>query len=126
IVSMIKSTEPHIVLLHIGTNDMYMGDPGGAPGRLSTLLDHLVAAWPNTLLVVSNIIPLASGGGVTTFNAAVPGIVKKLADAGKHVVFVDQYMGFPTSELGDGVHPNQMGYSRMAEKWFPAISAYLP
>src|SRR5215831_13753442 len=30
---------PHVILLHIGTNDMYMSDPGGAPARLSAFVD---------------------------------------------------------------------------------------
>ena len=33
---------------------------------------------------------------------------------------------FPTSELGDGVHPNQAGYARMAGVWYEAIEPYLP
>ena len=47
-------------------------------------------------------------------------------DAGENVLFVDQFAGFPESELGDGVHPNQAGYERMAGKWWEAIESYLP
>ena len=41
-----------------------------------------------------------------TYNATIPGIVQMKAAAGKHVIFVDQFKDFPTSELADGVHPN--------------------
>ncbi|HEY3496657.1 MAG TPA: SGNH/GDSL hydrolase family protein [Polyangiaceae bacterium] len=117
--------DPNIILLHIGTNDMYQ-NPNGAPDRLGTLIDQIVQELPDTLLVVSNIIPLPmSASAVNTYNAAVPGIVNARKDAGKHVVLVDQFTGFPTNELGDGVHPNQAGYARMARAWYPAISAYL-
>jgi lysophospholipase L1-like esterase len=117
--------DPHIVLLHIGTNDMVQG-ANGAPDRLKTLIGQIVADLPNSLLVVSNIIPLSSGSGaVNTYNAAVPGVVKSFSDMGKHVLFVDQFKGFPTSELGDGVHPNQAGYTRMAGVWYEAIKSYL-
>jgi lysophospholipase L1-like esterase len=116
---------PHIVLLHIGTNDMYQG-ANGAPDRLSALIDQILTDLPDALLVVSNIIPFPGQvGAVNTFNSAVPGIVDARKNAGKHILFVDQFMGFPTSELGDGVHPNQAGYSRMAGKWYAAISSYL-
>jgi hypothetical protein len=116
---------PHIVLLHIGTNDMYQS-PSGAPDRLGALIDQIVAELPDALLVVSTIIPLPmSSGPVNTFNAAVPGVVNARKDAGKHVLLVDQFTGFPTNELGDGVHPNEAGYARMAGVWYTAISSYL-
>jgi hypothetical protein len=82
--------EPHIVLLHIGTNDMRV-NANGATDRLETLVDRILADLPNSLLVLSNII----------------------------------FMGFPNGELGDGVHPNQAGYARMAGKWYTAIEPYL-
>jgi hypothetical protein len=117
--------DPHIVLLHIGTNDMYQM-PSGAPDRLETLIDAILMELPDSLLVVSNIIPLPqSAGAVTTYNTPIPGVVMERANAGKHIVFVDQFEGFPASELGDGVHPNQAGYERMARKWYAAISDYL-
>jgi lysophospholipase L1-like esterase len=117
--------DPNIILLHIGTNDMYQS-PSGAPDRLGTLIDQIIQELPDALLVVSTIIPLPmSASAVNTFNAAVPGIVNSRKDAGKHIVLVDQFTGFPTNELGDGVHPNQAGYARMASKWYPAISQYL-
>lgn len=116
---------PHIVLLHIGTNDMYQG-PNGAPDRLGTLIDQILMDLPDALLVVSNIIPFpGQAGAVDTYNDAVPNVVNMRKEAGKHILFVDQFTDFPTSELGDGVHPNQAGYNRMAAKWYEAISSYL-
>jgi lysophospholipase L1-like esterase len=115
---------PHIILLHIGTNDM-VRSASGAPDRLAALVDQILTAAPNALLVVSNIIPLSGSGAVMTYNQAVPGIVRMRADTGKHILFVDQFTGFPTNELADGVHPNSAGYARMARAWFAAISSYL-
>ncbi|RYZ02362.1 MAG: endoglucanase [Myxococcales bacterium] len=118
--------EPHIVLLHLGTNDMYQG-ASGAEQRLGALIDQIVQTLPSALLAVSTIIPLpGSASNVTTYNAAVPGVVEARAKQGKHVVFVDQFEGFPTSELADGVHPNAAGYARMAETWYAALAKYLP
>jgi lysophospholipase L1-like esterase len=118
---------PHIILVHIGTNDMYMADPGGAPQRLGQLVDKLVTGAPDALVVVAKIIPLPSGASmVNTYNNALPAVVEARASAGKHVVLVDQNTGFPSSELGDGVHPNPAGYTRMAGVWYNAIGPLLP
>ena len=52
-------------------------------------------------------------------------LVVRAANAGKHVIMVDQFANFPNSELEDGVHPNSTGYARMAGVWYAAISSYL-
>ena len=118
---------PNIVLLHIGTNDMYGSDPGGAPTRLGTLIDHIVADAPNALLVVSSIIPLPMDASqVTTYNKAVPGVVQQRASAGKHVLYVDMFSALTTSDLGsDQVNPNEGGYEKMAVVWYTGIKSYL-
>ncbi|KYF69594.1 endoglucanase [Sorangium cellulosum] len=116
---------PHIVLLHAGTNDM-VREANGANTRLAALLDELIAEAPDALIVVSNIIPLPfSPGSVDAYNATIPGLVEERASAGAHIIFADQFTGFPTSELGDQVHPNQAGYARMAGVWYDAIADYL-
>jgi len=118
--------EPHIVLLHIGTNDMYQ-TPAGAPDRLGELIDQILETLPDSLLVVSNIIPFPGGSGPTgTYNDAVPGVVQERIDAGAHILFAEQFEDFPESELSDGVHPNNDGYDRMAQRWYDVIQSYLP
>jgi len=116
---------PHIVLLHIGTNDMWAGAQD-ANVRLGKLIDELTALLPKSLIVISNIIPFpGSAAKVELYNSKIPGVVEERAAKGKYVLFVDQFAGFPANELGDGVHPNKQGYSRMAKTWYGAISKYL-
>lgn len=119
--------DPHIILLMIGTNDMYMR-PDGASERFDTLLGHLVESAPDALIVAAKITPLSSFGAaeVDKYNAALPGIVDAHAAAGEHVVLVDMFTDFSTSMLADGVHPNEEGYARMAEVWYEAIKDVLP
>jgi len=122
IVAWLRTYTPRTILLHIGTNDMYGGDPAGAPSRLSTLIDHITAQSPQTELFVSTIIPLSCcDGTVRTYNAQIPGIVASKANAGKHVHLVEMYSALTTADLADGVHPNAGGYSKMATVWYSAL-----
>jgi len=117
-----------IMTVHIGTNDMYMSDPGGAPNRLGTLLDKLTAAQPNALIVVAKIIPLPSGkANVDKFNAAIPGIVQTRVAAGKHIIIIDLNTSFPSSGLSsDNVHPNTSGYAWMGDRFYDLIGPLFP
>lgn len=120
----ILPADTDIVLLHIGTNDMR--NPGGAPERLEALVDQILTALPESLLVLSNIIPFPSAASaVQTYNATIPPIVQERASAGKHIIFVDQFGKFPASELPDTVHPSPAGYAVMAGVWYEAIKPYL-
>jgi lysophospholipase L1-like esterase len=123
-------TTPHIVLLMAGTNDVIQNNNlGAAPQRLGALLDEIFTGAPQALVVVALLTPLQApteASRVLTFNAAVPAIVQTRAAAGRHVVLVDMYTGFPISELADGIHPNTAGYARMAGVWYAAIGSLLP
>jgi lysophospholipase L1-like esterase len=115
---------PQTILLHIGTNDIYGSDPAGAPSRLATLVDRITTQAPDTHLFVAMITPLTDfDAGVREFNAAVPGIVEEQAGAGRSVHLVDMYSALTTADLADGVHPNEVGYSKMATAWYDALLA---
>src|SRR4029079_18424081 len=76
IVGWLQSFTPHTVLLHIGTNDVLQNfNLSGAPGRLSTLIDHITNTAPTAEVFVAQIIPLANANqdaAARTFNAAIP------------------------------------------------------
>lgn len=122
-VSATQEEMPHIILVHAGTNDLN-GMSQGMSDRLGDLMDDLIESAPDALLVVSSIIPV--NGGEVTYNATIEPMVDERANAGAHILFVDQYADFPNSELGDGVHPDLAGYARMGAKWYDAIESYLP
>jgi lysophospholipase L1-like esterase len=125
IVGWLNSFNPRTVLLHIGTNDVLQNfNVSGAPGRLSTLIDHITATKPAADVFVAQIIPLANSSqdaAVRTFNAAIPGIVQSKVNAGKHVHLVNMYSALTTADLIDGVHPTAGGYDKMAATWYSAL-----
>jgi len=121
----LNTFNPHTVLLHIGTNDVLQNfNLGGAPGRLSTLIDRITNTKPTAEVFVAQIIPLSNAGqdaAARTFNAAIPGIVQSKVNAGRRVHLVDMHSALTTADLIDGVHPNATGYNKMAAVWYSAL-----
>ncbi|MFI6318815.1 ricin-type beta-trefoil lectin domain protein [Nonomuraea sp. NPDC050556] len=119
-----RTYNPRTVLLHIGTNDVLQNyNLGGAPQRLSTLIDHLTTALPGADVFVATLIPLANSGqeaAARTYNAAIPGIVQS---KGQRVHLVDMHAQLTTADLVDGVHPTAGGYDKMAAAWYTALQA---
>jgi lysophospholipase L1-like esterase len=132
----ITTYKPHIVLLMIGTNDVNTGETD-IPTRLGMLMDTILNADPSLLLVVAQIVPQRKAipdtmnMRVQAYNAAIPGLVKTRADAGKHVATVDMFGAFTadanysTTLLSDGLHPNDAGYQVMANTWYAEIGPLL-
>lgn len=126
---------PHIVLLHIGTNDINGNvDLPNAPARLGALIDRIVADSPATLLVVAQIIPTtvdATNVNIRAYNAAIPALVQQRAAAGKHVMLLDMYTvfasrsDFKTALMNDTLHPNVIGYATMGDAWYASLRTVL-
>src|SRR5688572_13696765 len=121
IVNWLRNTTPRTILLHIGTNDMVQ-NPTGAPARLATLLDRIIAQAPNSELFVATIIPLSGRDAmVRAFNAGLISAVQARANAGRRIHLVDMFNALTTADLADGVHPNAGGYNKMAAVWYNAL-----
>jgi lysophospholipase L1-like esterase len=123
------TTTPHIVLVHIGTNDMTSNaDPTTTANQLDTLVTNLVAAAPNALIVVAKIVPLGySSTNYTSYIAKIPGVVQAHAAKNQNVIMVEMST-LPASDIrGSGnVHPTDQGYADMATIWYAAIKGFLP
>jgi lysophospholipase L1-like esterase len=123
------TTAPHVVLLHIGTNDMTSNaDPTTTADQLDTLVTNLVQAAPDALVVVAKIVPLGySNTNYDQYIAKIPDVVKAHASKNEHVVMVDMST-LPSSDIhGNGnVHPTDKGYADMADLWYGVIKGYLP
>jgi lysophospholipase L1-like esterase len=131
----IAQTNPNIILLHIGTNDVNGNiNVGQAPQRLGALLDQIINDAPNALLVVAEIIPTMNqqtNTRVQAYNAAIPALVQARAAAGKHIELLDLFTPFSSnpnfaSLMNDNLHPNDSGYVVMGQTWFNAIEDVLP
>ena len=124
IVAWLRATNPHTVLLHIGTNDMNGNvDIANAPARLSALVDHILATAPGVEIFVAQIIPAMNAtveSRIVAFNAALPGA---LQSKGPHVHVVNMHSALTTADLADALHPSAGGYAKMAAAWFAALQS---
>ncbi|MFC8077741.1 SGNH/GDSL hydrolase family protein [Streptomyces sp. NPDC057307] len=118
----LRDTDPHIILLLIGTNDMNQNyDIDNAPQRLSQLIDHILAAQPHCELLVATVPPQHNPvheRRLRSYNKAIPTVV---ARKGPQVHLVDMNDAMTTADLGDAVHPSRAGHERMALVWYDAL-----
>ena len=124
IVAWLRATNPHTVLLHIGTNDMNQNfNIASAPARLAALVDHILANAPGVELFVAQIIPARDAtveSRISAFNAALPGA---LGGKGSHVHLLNMHSALTTADLADGLHPSAGGYDKMAAAWYSALQS---
>lgn len=119
----LRTYKPQIVLLLIGTNDMSQDfDVGGAPARLSALLDQIHQEAPDAAMVLAS-LPRVADPAVTqriqTYNDAIPGIT---SSKGWLINYVDLFGAIQSADLHpDGVHLTAEGYAKMANVWYSAL-----
>jgi len=126
--------EPDLVLLMAGTNDMNVPletSPSPAitaPRDLAVLIDTIQISLPNAIILVSNLVPARNGAterNIEMFNSQLPALISKKAEGGKKIALVDissSSLGkFTDEDLGDGLHPNDKGYEKIAEAFYEGI-----
>ncbi|MBS2963424.1 cellulose binding domain-containing protein [Actinocrinis puniceicyclus] len=129
----LSATSPDIVLMHLGTNDVWSGlSTQTILNAYSTLVQQMRADNPSMVVLVAQIIPMNPGScascaqGVVNLDAAIPAWAASVSTARSPVVVVDQWSGFDdATDTVDGVHPNDSGNQKIASRWYPALIKYL-
>ncbi|CAK7231388.1 hypothetical protein SEUCBS140593_007908 [Sporothrix eucalyptigena] len=134
----LAQTHPDIVLMHLGTNDVWNNAPPELiTGNFSVLVDQMRASNPKMRILVAQILPMAP-----TRPANCPDCPARVAAFNKEVVawadarnkndtasvpltVVDCWTGFDdATDTIDGVHPNSAGNAKLAASWFgPLVAA---
>ena len=118
---------PDVVLLMVGTNDIYWNTGQinviNYQANLTTLINKILTLRPTARVIVADITPWpAQSANVATINSGVKAVVAALKAQAKQVSEVDMNSAFPSTGLSsDGVHPNDSGYAWMADQWYAAI-----
>lgn len=132
---------PDILLLMVGTNNLYFADPAVACAEIKSLIDKCLSIRPAMSMLVASILPVEPGPKpwgatipedvrerVPEFNRLVQEAVMARKSAGKSIDFVDQYPVVQSrDDVGaDGVHPQYPLYEKIALRWFDGLTAFLP
>ncbi|KAI9742608.1 MAG: hypothetical protein M1818_003749 [Claussenomyces sp. TS43310] len=122
--------QPNLIVIHVGTDDMICDlELANAPTRLGNLIDKLLNSIPDTVVLVSTLIPNRNETierRIEAFNSQVPGVVSQRAAEGKKVYLADMHNGtITTADINakDGTHPTDEGYQKMADIWWGAVEA---
>ncbi len=129
----LAATNPDIVLMHLGTNDVWSNRaPSVIIAAFDKLVDQMRANNPNIKILVAKIIPMnpptcpECAQRTIDFNNAIPAWVAGKTTGQSPITIVDQWTGFNTAtDTGDGVHPNAAGDQKMSDKWYPALTSVL-
>ncbi|MBB6555172.1 cellulose binding domain-containing protein [Nonomuraea rubra] len=125
----LSATQPDIVLMHFGTNDVWSNiAPATILGAFTTLVNQMRSSNPNMKILVAKIIPMnpstcgECAQRTVNFNNAIPAWAAATTTPQSPIIVVDQWTGFSTgTDTYDGVHPNASGDQKMSDKWYPAL-----
>jgi lysophospholipase L1-like esterase len=127
----LAASSPDIVIMHLGTNDSWGGQTPVSTilGAYTTLVGQMRANNPRMKIIVAQILPMGGSActactqAVINLNAAIPNWATGLSTTQSPIVVVDQWTGFSvSSDTGDGVHPNDSGFRKMANKYLTPLT----
>jgi lysophospholipase L1-like esterase len=128
IVNWVQSYNPEIVLLHIGTNDIWRGDSvASTVAEVAGIIDAIRGVNSNIEIVLAQIIPLVNyEPQIAAFNSDLATMAAGKVTDGANVTVVDMHSNFSLNDdTFDGVHPNNSGAGKMADRWFDALDDLL-
>ncbi len=113
---------PNLILVNVGTNDcLYNNDPANAGSRMKALLDYLFSALPSTTVILSTLLPSKRDDAcMVAVNVQYRNLMSQYS--GRRIALADMHNYLTVDDIsGDGTHPNDFGYKKMASVWWDAI-----
>jgi lysophospholipase L1-like esterase len=131
LVGWLAATHPDVVMMHFGTNDVWNNlSPDTVLAAFTTLVNQMRADNPRMKILVAQILPMKPSNcadcarRVINLDAAIPAWANSLTTAASPITVVDQWTGFDDdTDTYDGVHPDDSGNRKIADRWYPYVSA---
>jgi acyl-CoA thioesterase I len=124
VTSYIANAAPDIVLIHLGSNDIFQGkNPTLVAQELGGLIDRIRQVKPDTEIMLAKLIPSSyQSQGITALNALIDGVAASRSYAPyPPITVVDQASGYLPYDNYDDVHPAPSGEAKIARRWSRAI-----
>jgi acyl-CoA thioesterase I len=123
-----ESEEPDVLLVHLGSNDVFQGQSVSSTlEELSRLIDVVRGVRPDAAFFVAQIISTSEPGvnrAIEELNAGIALLSSKSTE--RSLVRVVDFAGFdPARMTYDGVHPSAEGEIHMADRWLEALEGHL-
>ncbi|HVY30279.1 MAG TPA: SGNH/GDSL hydrolase family protein [Polyangiaceae bacterium] len=122
-------SEADIFLIVVGTNDVdldYELDTAGE--RLDLLIDAILepttGLQPKAKVILAQLPPIndaTEDARCVKYNATIAATVMAHQEKGQAITTVDLHAAITTAELADKLHPNDVGYTKIAKVFFDAI-----
>ena len=121
---------PDIALIHVGHNDIIQGQSiAVTAGEILALISKIREANRDCKFFIAKVIPTTdpwAAANLQLLNTLIEAWGPAFSLPSSPIVIVDQATGFNTStDLYDGVHPNELGETKMSENWLRAIAPAL-
>jgi lysophospholipase L1-like esterase len=133
--SFLTETDPEMVLIHLGTNDISANEGVETTiSEMDSLLEHIYMHDMTTIIHLSGIIPRNDPAGpqkdslTTELNSGYLSMVNSWQSRGFPIKYVDHNGAFRVNPnwrnelLDDHVHPTNAGYAVMAQTYFDSLA----
>jgi lysophospholipase L1-like esterase len=122
-------SQADVFLIVIGTNDVdldYKLDSAGQrlDALIDAILDPTTGLQPQAKVILAQLPPIndaAEDLRCVSYNKTIVATVAAHAQKGQAITTVDLHSAITTGELADKLHPNDVGYAKVAKVFFDAI-----
>ena len=126
-----SGSQADVFLILIGSNDVSLNYKlDTADQRIDALLTSIIdpskGLQPKAKIIIAELPPIndpAQDARCVLYNQAIVKVAKAHQMKGEAVSTIDAHSAVKLSELADVLHPNDVGYGKIAKLWFDALQA---